>query len=148
MSVHAVSVWSFTAEHDRATLVHASQLLECMSGPDSPLFLSEFPRYLSVSLPSTPPFSITWSDSLFAVALLSPCPHHLVLSQSGLASTVPRLYNSSPLQHTSPREFLSTLTDTVTHTHTHAFSYWHTFRWSLFPIHHSTLHRRTLAFVL
>lgn len=96
-----------------------------MSGLDSLLLLSEFPKYscppcaslsLSVSLSLTPPFSITWSDLLFAVALLSPCPRHLSLCHPWLANTVPHLYNSSPLQHTSPHRVLSRLTHIHTHT--------------------------------
>lgn len=108
MSVHAVSVQDFTSKHGRATLVQAAQPLDCVSALDSPLLLSDSPRYscppryLSQprALCSTPPFSISCSDLLFAMALLSPCPRHLSLSQPKLANTVLHLYSSSHLQNT------------------------------------------------
>lgn len=127
MSVHAVSVWDFTAKQDRVTLVQASRLEDYMSELDSMFFLWVFPRcscppctspslIVSLSLSTTPPFSITWSDLLFAVALLSPCPRHLSLCHSRLANTAPHLYNSSP-----PSAHFSTpgfWTDSHIHAHT------------------------------
>ena len=76
------------------------------------------PKPLSVSPFYTPPLSISLSDLLFAVALLSPCPKHLRPSQSRLANTVPHLYNSSPLHHSSPHRSLSPL-NWYHHSHAH-----------------------------
>lgn len=121
-----------------ATLTQTSQVLDCMLGLDSLLFLIEFPRYsypplcFSQSLSWTPPFSITWSDLLFAVAPLSPCPRHLSLWVQACQ------YSPSFVQlFTSPTHYFPQVfehTHQYNHTHTHVC----TFSWSHFPIHPPT----------
>ena len=133
----------FSAEYSRATLAQPSQAGDYLSEQDSLLFLQQFPKYSrSFSLCEflhlfNPPFSITWSDLLCAVAVLSPCPCYLSPSQSWLANSL--ICRTPRLSRTLPRTGFWADTDTIALTGTQAhggpcpYLYSHTFR--VTPLH-------------
>ncbi len=160
MSVHAVYVWAFTAKHDRATLVKASELLDCMT------VCFSSPRY------SCPPCtSLTFSLSL-SLSLFNPSFFHYLVWLAVCCSSLISLpspsqslsvqacqYSPSFVQlFTSPTHFSTQVFEHThwynhTHTHTHAHGRTHIF----IPTHlqmmslphsssHSLLKRITLAF--